>query len=323
MKSPSTNTMNLQPFKDSGEHRKFYRHIIYCVPTCSNPSGKTMSVRRREGLVRLARKYDALIICDDVYDLLQWPLASDEKPAGAAPLLSNETPEMMLPRLCDIEIAMEPDENDPKGFGHAVSNGSFSKMTGPGVRTGWIEASRAFAFGMAQTGSSKSGGAPSQFTAAVLSGLVESGELKTFLAETVRPRLQRRHAILVGAIHEHLAPLGVKIREAGLVDGKVYGGYFVWAELPEGSSAKHIADVAQVEEKLIVGNGNMFQVHGDEHVVDLDHAIRLTFAWVKEDDLVEGVRRLGAVMRRIKADPAKYAEFSNDVSNAALIGINK
>ncbi|KAH6889118.1 pyridoxal phosphate-dependent transferase [Thelonectria olida] len=309
----------LKPFKNAGEFRKHYRHIIYVVPTCSNPSGKTMSVRRREGLVHLARKYDALVICDDVYDLLQWPT---DKLADT-PLRSNETPEMMLPRLCDIDLAMGQAEDDPKGFGYAVSNGSFSKMTGPGCRTGWLEGSRAFAFGLAQTGASKSGGAPSQLSAAILAGIVKSGELRDFLAERVRPGLQRRHKLMVDAIHEHLSPLGVTIREAGLVDGSVYGGYFIWANLPEGFSAKQIADVALAEEQLIVGNGNMFQVHGDEHTVDLDGAIRLTFAWVSEDDLVEGVRRLGGVMQRIKTDAAKYANFSGDVSDAALIGSSK
>ncbi|KPM40094.1 hypothetical protein AK830_g6489 [Neonectria ditissima] len=310
-----------QPFKDPGEHRKFYRHVIYVVPTCSNPSGKTMSVRRREGLVRLARKYNALVICDDVYDLLQWPLAKPDP--AVRTLRSDESPEMTLPRLCDIDLAMGRDDNDPKGFGYAVSNGSFSKMAGPGVRTGWLEGSSAFAFGLAQTASSKSGGAPSQFCAAIMADLVKSGALQDYLAATVRPGLQRRHRLLVDAIHEHLSPQGVSIREAGLVGGSAYGGYFVWLKLPQGLSAKLVADVALAEESLIVGNGNMFQVHGDEKTVDLDGAIRLTFAYVPEGDLTEGVRRLGAVMQRVKADPAKYEKLANTVSDAAMIDSSK
>jgi DNA-binding transcriptional MocR family regulator len=46
--------------------RKLYRHVIYCVPSFSNPSGRIMSLRRRQDLVRLARRYDALIVADDV-----------------------------------------------------------------------------------------------------------------------------------------------------------------------------------------------------------------------------------------------------------------
>ncbi|KAF7518007.1 hypothetical protein G7054_g13596 [Neopestalotiopsis clavispora] len=61
-------------YKDPKPYRKIYRHIFYCVPSFSNPSGKTMSLARRRRLVELAREWDALVIADDVYDMLQWPL---------------------------------------------------------------------------------------------------------------------------------------------------------------------------------------------------------------------------------------------------------
>ncbi|KAM5354330.1 hypothetical protein ACJ41O_000979 [Fusarium nematophilum] len=306
---------------DPGKHRKHYRHVIYVVPTCSNPSGKTMSLRRREALVRLARKYDALIICDDVYDFLQWRIDSD--PSQVAESLSaKEHPEMVLPRLCDVDLAMGRAENDPRGFGYAVSNGSFSKLAGPGVRTGWLEGSPAFAFGLAQTGATKSGGSPSQFCASIMADLVQSGDLQERLATTVRPKLQHRHRIMMEAIHKHLSPLGVGTREAGLNNGSVYGGYFVWLTLEDGVSARLVADVAMNEENLVVGNGTMFQISGDE-TVDLDGAIRLTFAYVPEEDLVEGVERLAQVLKRIKADPAKYKDRVNTQSDSDVLDANK
>ncbi|KAM0272226.1 hypothetical protein ACHAQH_008786 [Verticillium albo-atrum] len=69
--------------------RKFYHHIIYAVPTCANPSGRTMSLSTRKNLITLARKHDALIICDDVYDLLQWPLLHDTLPPASLPPTSQ------------------------------------------------------------------------------------------------------------------------------------------------------------------------------------------------------------------------------------------
>ncbi|KAJ4294743.1 Valine--pyruvate aminotransferase [Collariella sp. IMI 366227] len=72
-------------YKDVGPHRKLYRHVVYLVATCANPSGKTMTLSRREGLIHLARKYDALIISDDVYDFLQWPVSSTLNPSKASP----------------------------------------------------------------------------------------------------------------------------------------------------------------------------------------------------------------------------------------------
>jgi DNA-binding transcriptional MocR family regulator len=120
-----------------------------------------MTVSRREGLVRLARKYNALVICDDVYDFLQWPVVSPPRPGSSSPSAAPPPPEP-LPRLVDIDLALGPGPDDPHHFGHAISNGSFSKIVSPGMRTGWVEASPAFAFGLAQTGSTKSGGAPSR-----------------------------------------------------------------------------------------------------------------------------------------------------------------
>ncbi|KAI1763818.1 pyridoxal phosphate-dependent transferase [Hypoxylon sp. FL1150] len=285
-----------KPYKDAGKFRKHYRHVIYVVPTCANPSGKTMSLARRTGLVQLARKHDALVVCDDVYDFLQWPVG------GALTPPSEWPPEMKLPRLCDIDLAMGPSEHDPRGFGHAVSNGSFSKLVGPGVRTGWVEGSRAFAYGVAQTGSTKSGGSPSQFCAATITQLVASGELEEYLETTVRPALQRRHARMMDAIREYLTPLGVGVRESGLVGekDKIYGGYFVWLTLEGGVSARVVADRALRDEKVIVGAGDMFQVHGDEERLGFDNAIRLTYSWELEEDIVEGLRRLGDVIRKVK-----------------------
>ncbi|KAI9163766.1 hypothetical protein HJFPF1_05392 [Paramyrothecium foliicola] len=293
-----------KPYKSPGPSRKFYRHVIYAVPTCSNPSGKTMSLRRREQLVELAREHDALIICDDVYDLLQWPL---EGPAGR---LRDAPSTMRLPRLCDIDLAMGQAASDPRGFGYAISNGSFSKMAGPGVRTGWVAASPAFVVGLGSNGCTQSGGAPSQLSAAILADLVESGALETFVDETVRPALQRRHRRMMEAIHEHIAPLGVKLRGSALAGAGVYGGYFVWFTPTQGLPSKLISDRALEEENMIIGYGNMFEVHGDEVSAKFNDEIRLCFAWEAEDDLVDGVQRLGRLLKRMQENRGYYESLS-------------
>lgn len=264
-----------------------------------------MSLRRREGLVKLARKYNALVVCDDVYDFLQWPVGADLQPPSEWP------PDMKLPRLCDIDLAMDRAADDPQGFGHAVSNGSFSKLVGPGIRTGWLEGSPAFALGLSQTGSTKSGGSPSQLSAAIMADLVSSGDLENYLEKTVRPALQRRHKLMMDAVHQHLTPHGVKVRESGLLGSRIYGGYFVWLALADeaGVSASVVADAAIREENLAIGSGDMFEVHGDDSV-QFDRSIRLTFTWESEEDLVDGVARLGRVLQNVREDPAHYRELS-------------
>jgi DNA-binding transcriptional MocR family regulator len=123
--------------KPALSYRKIYKHIIYCVPSFSNPSGTTMTRSRREALVRVARKHDALVICDDVYDFLAWAEGTKSKLIGHS-----------LQRLVDIDRILDGGPVD--AFGNVVSNGSFSKLLGPGCRVGWAEGSEAFVYGLSQ-----------------------------------------------------------------------------------------------------------------------------------------------------------------------------
>lgn len=125
---------------------KVYKHVIYAVPTFSNPSSKTMSLRRREELLQVAREYDALIITDDVYDFLQWPSKVTSETEVAAVKQAH------LPRIVDIDRYLDGGAERPgaDGFGNAVSNMSFSKISGPGLRCGWCEGSSKFISGVAE-----------------------------------------------------------------------------------------------------------------------------------------------------------------------------
>ena len=139
-------------FKPERKRAKVYKHIIYCVPTFANPSSRTMTRERRADLVRLAREFDALIVSDDVYDFLQWPA----DPSLAASLAKTKLEDMKtahLPRLVDVDRDLDygAERIHADGFGNACSNGSFSKLIGPGVRVGWVEGTEKFTYGVSQT----------------------------------------------------------------------------------------------------------------------------------------------------------------------------
>lgn len=68
-------------------------------------------------LVRIARKHEMVVVCDDVYNLLYY---EDGFPPH---------------RLYYYD---DPTDPDYKG-GNVVSNGSFSKILFPAVRVGWLE----------------------------------------------------------------------------------------------------------------------------------------------------------------------------------------
>ena len=285
-------------YKSPGPLRKLYRHIIYVVATCANPSGKTLSLERREGLVRLARKYNALVVSDDVYDFLQWPVGTSQQQQQGGEG-SGKLPGL-LPRLSDIDIALGRSRFDPPGqhFGHAISNGSFSKLVGPGIRTGWVHGTEDFAMGLAQTGSTRSGGAPSQFCAAMVTQLLTSGALDEHLAMNTRPALQARHARIVAAVKRELGGFGVEVMESSERGKSVFGGYFVWLTLPEGGpDAGEVAERAKREENLVVAPGKLFEVGGEG--AKFGRNIRLCFSWEDVKDIEEGVARLGRVLRSI------------------------
>lgn len=292
------NEPHQEPVYKNPDQRKVYRHVIYVVPSSANPSGKTMSLWRRQGLVRLARQYNCLVVCDDVYDFLQWPVSSSI-PSSSIPLPVVRP----LPRLSDIDFALGPSAHDTDGkwFGHAISNGSFSKIIAPGMRTGWVDGTRDFAFGLAQTGSTKSGGAPSQFSATIVWEMMRSGGLSRQIDAAYRPALQRRHALLLREVHRRLDKFGIEVLDGNVgAGGEVtYGGYFVWITFPKGPLARDITQRAMEQENLVVPPGSSFEVKGDEAAARFDNSIRLCFSWEDEEDLVEGVARLGRAVETL------------------------
>jgi DNA-binding transcriptional MocR family regulator len=263
-----------------------------------------MSLSTRISLVKLARKYDALLISDDVYDFLQWP-TDTSSPAKLTHAL--------LPRLVDIDRTLSPLPKEAD-FGNAVSNGSFSKIAGPGMRTGWAEATRKFTYGLSQAGSSRSGGAPSQMTATIINGLLSSSVLQTHIETILKSAYQKRYRIMMDAITSCLEPLGVRVGEVSVKGQDVFGGYFIWLELPGGVDAEVVSAKAKQEENLIVAPGKIFEVEGDESV-RFPNTLRLCFAWEDEADLVEGVERLARVVRGVLKGEGGHEGVSLDKRN--------
>jgi len=81
------------------------RPLVFVTPTLQNPTGRTMSAKRRADVVRICRKYDADIIEDDVYGALYGP---------GLPTLAELAPERVF----------------------FIS--SFSKILSPGLRIGML-----------------------------------------------------------------------------------------------------------------------------------------------------------------------------------------
>ena len=81
-----------------------YWGIFYLIPTFHNPTGTVMSESKMSKIVELATKYQMLIICDDVYNLLYYD--------------NQGVPSRMAERY--------------KSSGNVISNCTFSKIYCPG-----------------------------------------------------------------------------------------------------------------------------------------------------------------------------------------------
>lgn len=149
---------------------------------------------------------------------------------------------------------------------------------------------------MNNRGSSRSGGAPSQFSAAIIAQLFPTGFIQTYVDQVLRPRYAERYYRLISAVREHLLPLGVTLPSTSL---EAVGGYFVWIQLPPPLQADDLATVALREYKVNVIAGNRFRVQGDPDTRrnSFNRSIRLCFAWEHEEKLAEGVRRLACAIR--------------------------
>ncbi|KAL2428733.1 hypothetical protein ABEF95_005850 [Exophiala dermatitidis] len=274
--------------------RKIYKHVLYAVPTFANPSGRIMSLSHRRGLVRLARKYDALIVTDDVYDMLQWP--ADPK-AG-----TRRMDRAVMPRIVDIDRELDGGPKDE--YGNAVSNGSFSKIVSPGCRTGWAEGTEALTYGISQTGSTRSGGAPSHLVASFIYQMLVSGTLQKHILEELQPAYGQRYHRMMRAIERHLLPLGLTMPQP---NRDVAGGYFVWLTLPQALNSTKIYKRALTEENLTIIAGPKFKVVGDEDnaATQFERELRLCYAWDDVDVLEEGVVRLARVIERELTESAE------------------
>ncbi|KXH31570.1 aminotransferase [Colletotrichum simmondsii] len=293
---------------------KIYKYVIYIVPTFSNPSGKTLCLQTRKDLVTLAREYDALVVSDDVYDFLSWPEDSSapDDAVGAVP-----------PRLVDI------DRNMPgySTWGNTISNGSFSKVIGPGVRVGWADGTPAFARELAEVGSSSSGGAPSHLTSTFVDKMLRSGSLQTHIKRTLIPTYRERYHALMTSIRDILVPLGVTVEVNNPEDvaQAITGGFFAYLRLPEDLPvARTVAAIALKEKLLRVAFGHMFVVSGDVGSVQraeskngFSRCIRLCWAWHEVAELKEGIGRLAATILDIRS----RLQAGEDISEQVSIGI--
>lgn len=247
--------------------RKLYRYVMYMVPTFSNPGGLTYSVKTRNAVLELARKYDMLVITDDVYELLDYTDSTKR-----------------VPRLVYLDIESRP---TAKTFGNSVSNATVSKILAPGARFGWQEtATNKLAAQLAITGANKSGGTPGQLSSFVVKNLIDDGT-QSKLVEKLVGVYSKRAKKLREVITKYLPP-------STIVSGGD-GGYFFWVSIPGDVDLEKVLEELKTKD-VIIPAGHNFEVCSLEPP-KWKNSARLSISSLSPEDIEEGIRAWGEVLR--------------------------
>ncbi len=161
--------------------------------------------------------------------------------------------------------------------------GSYAKVMAPGLRLGWMLADPALVQRCVGSGLLDSGGCVNHYTAHVVASMVAGGHLDSHL-ERIRAAWRERRDALLEAMAQHLP--------AGCVWSAPQGGYFVWVALPPGLDAAALLPAAEAAGVSYLPGERFFAEGGGQGF------LRLSFSLLAPAELAEGVRRLGAVMRR-------------------------
>lgn len=212
------------------------------------------------GLIKLARKYDILIACDDVYNILSF---DDVKPPK---------------RLFEYDSF---DDDDFRG--NVVSNGSFSKLIGPGVRVGWLEAAPRIVKAFRDSGILKSGGAVNNYTSGIFASLIELGLIYDQIKKAKENYKNQRDS-LVDTLERCLP------NECSFIRPK--GGFFIWIKMPEEVNGDELCEFCLKHAKVFAIRGSRFSIENK-----FKNCIRLTFAFHSPEVIRDAVEKLCASMK--------------------------
>lgn len=193
--------------------------MLYTIPTCHNPTGRTMSVEKRKKLVELSVKYNFMIVADEVYQLLSFPHVTPPPPMFTF------------------------DEH-----GTVLALGTFSKILAPALRLGWIQGSHKLLKVIADCGQLDSSGGINPVISGIAHAAILSGKQQEHLDFAVDTLWQRADALMKEL--KKTLPDGVTFEVPD-------GGYFVLVRLPEHMNAAEMMPIAE-KHKVMYLPGSSF-----------------------------------------------------------------
>ncbi|ALM85309.1 PLP-dependent aminotransferase family protein [Bordetella sp. N] len=236
--------------KETADSARF----LYALPNFQNPTGRTLSRKRREDLVTRAAALGLPVVEDDPYGELRY--AGEPEPS----LLSLAS-----------------------GAGaHVIRMGSFSKVLAPGLRLGYIAASRKLIDKLVQAKQATDLHTATLTQMAVYE-IVKDGFLDTHLP-TVRELYRQQCNFMLDALQKEFPSSATWTRPEG--------GMFIWVTLPENIDTNKLLAQA-IEEKVAFVPGEPFYANAPAP----HNTLRLSFVTVPEDKIRSGVATLGRLIK--------------------------
>ncbi|MBI3871850.1 MAG: PLP-dependent aminotransferase family protein [candidate division Zixibacteria bacterium] len=226
--------------------------FIYTVPNFQNPTGITMSLLRRQLLVQKAHQFSVPIVDDNPYGELRY---SDEP----------------VPSIKSI------------GGQAVIQLGTFSKTISPGLRIGWVAASRQL-MGVFERVKQSTDLHTNTFAQYVIYEYAKDGALDRHIEVLKKAYHERRDAML-RAMSEFFPDT--------ITWTKPEGGLFLWVRLPVGIDSAPLLPEA-IAQKVAFVPGQPFHPDGSGK-----NTLRLNFSNASLENIHEGIKRLGRVFAKV------------------------
>ncbi len=237
--------------------------FIYVLPNFQNPTGATLSLKRRQELIEIAERYGVPIIEDDPYGQLRY---------------EGEN----LPSIVAMDNEYRRNGSSEYG-GNVIYLSTFSKTLAPGLRLAWVIAPAPVIRKLVQA---KQGADlhTATFNQIVAFEVARGGFLDRHIWLIRRVYGERRN-IMLDAMEELFPP--------GVAWTKPKGGLFLWGMLPKGMDTTEMFKVAVSRKVAFVPGTSFYALGGGENTM------RLNFSYSSPDQIQIGIERLGNLLKEM------------------------
>ncbi|MEP4033085.1 PLP-dependent aminotransferase family protein [Roseibium polysiphoniae] len=249
--------MSAQAYRETAAAAGGAVKFAYTSADFANPTGETLSLDARNGILDLAGDLDIAVIEDAAYQSLRFD--------GEA-----------LPPLMALDIARCGDIEATR----TIYCGSFSKTLSPGLRLGWVCAAKPVIQKLVLIKQA------SDLNSSTLNQMVMAKVAMSCFEEQVtriRKVYSERRDHMLSALERHMP--------AGVTWGRPEGGMFLWLQLPETMDAGALMEQSVASAKVAFVPGHAFFADGSGQ-----NCMRLNFTSCGPDRIEEGIARLGRLI---------------------------